>query len=167
MATARTHQSKSTIGSIFHFLNPFRSKAKNPTGKSASDETTPTMNAVHQPTSDRPHQKRKRNRPHRHQRAKAAAGANAKPQDLDRHDVRPEAHDVNAADPAHRPGHRTFDVKAQFPHEGGGKVHTQKSALDNYPDSERIRQMESPQRRINSPSRRASKRGRSLPKSTH
>jgi len=70
-------------------------------------------------------------------------------------------------DPAHRPGHRTFDVKSEFPEATGGKVHMQKSAMDRFADGDRAARVTSPQRRINSPSQSASKRGRSTAKSNH
>jgi hypothetical protein len=73
-------------------------------------------------------------------------------------------HDV---DPAHRPGHRTFDVKSEFPEATGSKVHTQKSAMDRFAAGDRAARVTSPQRRINSPSQSASKRGRSTAKSNH
>lgn len=71
------------------------------------------------------------------------------------------------ADPAHAPGHRKMDLKSEFDEATGDKHHVQHSALNQDSTAHRVYKNTSPHRRIQSPNNRASKAGRSVPKSSH
>jgi hypothetical protein len=64
------------------------------------------------------------------------------------------------SDKAHSPGHRKMNMKAQFNEPTGEKIHFQESALNDIAPADRIKQMETPQRRTQDKTLSDSQRGR-------
>lgn len=62
--------------------------------------------------------------------------------------VEPRVSEIGNPDPAHRPGHRTINVEANFSGKKGAKVHLQDSAVNRMSRSDKIKRTSRTNRRI-------------------